>query len=123
MGPRKKTAAGAKPGGALKAESLKAGPRTKPIRTIHVDLSTVVSKYIGETEKNLRRVFERARSRDEILAFDEAEALFGKRTDAKDAHDRYANLEASYILIGRFSERFGVAVKMKKARRTSRAGL
>ena len=123
MGPRKKTAAGAKPGGASKAEGLKAGPRAKPIRTIHVDLSTVVSKFIGETEKNLRRLFEQARSRDEILVFDEAEALLVKRPQVKDAHDRDVNLEASSILIGRFSERFGVAVKMKKARRTSRAGL
>ena len=123
MSPRKKTAEEAQPSGALKAESLKAGPRTKPIRTIHVDLSTVVSKYIGETEKNLRRLFEQARSRDEILVFDEAEALLGQRPEVKDAHGRFANLEASYILIGRFSERFGVAVKMKKARRTSRAGL
>ena len=123
MGPRKKTAAGAKPGGASKAEGLKAGPRAKPIRTIHVDLSTVVSKYIGETEKNLRQLFERARSVDAILVFDEADALFGKRTTLADSHDRYANLEVAYILIGRFSERFGVDVKTKKARRTSRTGL
>ena len=123
MGPRKKKAAGAKPSGALNAESLKAGPLTKPIRTIHVDLSTVVSKYIGETEKNLRRVFERAAESGAALFFDEADALFGKRTGAKEAHDRYANLEVAYILIGRFSERFGVDVKTKKARRTSRAGL
>ena len=123
MGPRKKKAAGAKPGGALNAESLKARPRTKPIRTTHVDLSTVVSKYIGETEKNLRRVFERAAESGAALFFDEADALFGKSTEAKEAHDRYGSLEATYILIGRFSERFGVAVKMKKARRTSRTGL
>ena len=123
MGPRKKTvAAGAKPSVALKTESLKGGPLAKPIRTIRVDLSTVVSKYMGETEKNLFQLFKQARSRDEILVFDEAEALLGKRPEVKDAHDRYANLEASSILIGRFSERFGVAVKMKKARRTSRAG-
>ena len=106
-----------------KAAGAQSAPKPKPVRMIHVDLSTVVSKYIGETEKNLRHLFERAQSLDAILTFDEADALFGKRTGVADSHDRYANLEVSYILIGRFSERFGVAVKMKKARRTSRTGL
>ncbi len=63
-----------------------------------VDLSTVVSKYIGETEKNLAGLFDRAGNRDWILFFDEADALFGKRTNVKDAHDRYANQEVSYLL-------------------------
>jgi AAA+ superfamily predicted ATPase len=63
-----------------------------------VDLSTVVSKYIGETEKNLSALFDRAEQRDWILFFDEADALFGKRTGVKDAHDRYANQEVSYLL-------------------------
>ncbi|WP_191637042.1 ATP-binding protein, partial [Pseudomonas fluorescens] len=63
-----------------------------------VDLSTVVSKYIGETEKNLAALFDQARNRDWILFFDEADALFGKRTSVKDAHDRYANQEVSYLL-------------------------
>jgi SpoVK/Ycf46/Vps4 family AAA+-type ATPase len=63
-----------------------------------VDLSTVVSKYIGETEKNLAGLFETAQNRDWILFFDEADALFGKRTNVKDAHDRYANQEVSYLL-------------------------
>ena len=63
-----------------------------------VDLSTVVSKYIGETEKNLANLFDQARNRDWILFFDEADALFGKRTNVKDAHDRYANQEISYLL-------------------------
>ena len=63
-----------------------------------VDLSMVVSKYIGETEKNLARVFEQAESKNWILFFDEADALFGKRTGVKDAHDRYANQEVSYLL-------------------------
>ncbi len=62
-----------------------------------VDLSTVVSKYIGETEKNLAALFDQARNRDWILFFDEADALFGKRTNVKDAHDRYANQEVSYL--------------------------
>ena len=63
-----------------------------------IDLSTVVSKYIGETEKNLAALFDRAANRDWILFFDEADALFGKRTGVKDAHDRYANQEVSYLL-------------------------
>jgi len=63
-----------------------------------VDLSGVVSKYIGETEKNLRRIFIEARSGNAILFFDEADALFGKRTEVSDAHDRYANIETSYLL-------------------------
>src|SRR5262249_2166370 len=58
-----------------------------------IDLSQVVSKYIGETEKNLRRVFEAADESAAILLFDEADALFGKRSDVKDSHDRYANIE------------------------------
>jgi ATPase family associated with various cellular activities (AAA) len=63
-----------------------------------VDLSQVVNKYIGETEKNLRRIFDAAESADCLLFFDEADALFGKRTEVKDAHDRYANIEVSYLL-------------------------
>ena len=63
-----------------------------------VDLSKVVSKYVGETEKNLRRVFATTESRRAILVFDEADALFGKRTEVKDSHDRYANIEVNYLL-------------------------
>jgi len=63
-----------------------------------IDLSQVVSKYIGETEKNLRRVFDAAEAAGAVLLFDEADALFGKRTEVKDSHDRYANLEVSYLL-------------------------
>ncbi|MCG8420291.1 MAG: ATP-binding protein [Proteobacteria bacterium] len=63
-----------------------------------IDLSTVVSKYIGETEKNLRRVFDAAEGGGAILLFDEADALFGKRSEVKDSHDRYANMEVSYLL-------------------------
>jgi hypothetical protein len=63
-----------------------------------IDLSQLVSKYIGETEKNLRRVFEAAEDGGAILLFDEADALFGKRSDVKDSHDRYANIEVSYLL-------------------------
>jgi ATPase family associated with various cellular activities (AAA) len=63
-----------------------------------IDLSQVVSKYIGETEKNLRRVFEAAEEGGAVLLFDEADALFGKRSEVKDSHDRYANIEVSYLL-------------------------
>ncbi len=63
-----------------------------------IDLSAVVSKYIGETEKNLRRVFDAAEDSGAILLFDEADALFGKRSEVRDSHDRYANIEVSYLL-------------------------
>ncbi|MBL8295100.1 MAG: ATP-binding protein [Bryobacterales bacterium] len=63
-----------------------------------IDLSAVVSKYIGETEKNLRRLFDEADGSGAILLFDEADALFGKRSEVHDSHDRYANLEISYLL-------------------------
>jgi SpoVK/Ycf46/Vps4 family AAA+-type ATPase len=63
-----------------------------------IDLSTVISKYIGETEKNLERVFSAAADADAILLFDEADALFGKRSEVRDSHDRYANIEISYLL-------------------------
>ncbi len=63
-----------------------------------VDLSAVVSKYIGETEKHLRRVFDAAEGGGSILLFDEADAIFGKRSEVKDSHDRYANIEVSYLL-------------------------
>lgn len=63
-----------------------------------IDLSAVVSKYIGETEKNLRRLFDAAEDGGAILFFDEADALFGKRSEVKDSHDRYANIEVNYLL-------------------------
>jgi len=63
-----------------------------------IDLSCVVSKYIGETEKNLKRVFDTADESGAILLFDEADALFGKRSEVKDSHDRYANIEVGYLL-------------------------
>lgn len=63
-----------------------------------IDLSTVVSKYIGETEKNLELIFTQARNSNAILFFDEADAIFGKRSEVKDAHDRYANIEVGYLL-------------------------
>src|SRR5205085_11756538 len=63
-----------------------------------IDLAGGVSKYIGETEKNLDRIFRAARSSNALLFFDEADALFGKRSEVKDAHDRYANIEVAYLL-------------------------
>jgi SpoVK/Ycf46/Vps4 family AAA+-type ATPase len=63
-----------------------------------IDLSTVISKYIGETEKNLARVFHEAETSNAILFFDEADSLFGKRSEVRDSHDRYANIEISYLL-------------------------
>lgn len=63
-----------------------------------VDLSQLVSKYIGETEKNLDEIFKKAQQKDWILFFDEADALFGKRTQVADSHDKYANQEVSYLL-------------------------
>lgn len=63
-----------------------------------IDLALIVSKYIGETEKNLSRLFDEAQSQNAVLFFDEADALFGKRTDVSGAHDRYANQEVAYLL-------------------------
>jgi SpoVK/Ycf46/Vps4 family AAA+-type ATPase len=74
-----------------------------------VDLSRVMSKYIGETEKNLSRLFDEARASGAILFFDEADALFGKRTEVKDAHDRYANLEIGFLL-QRMEEHTGTTI-------------
>jgi len=82
-------------GKTMAAEALAA---TLGLPLYRIDLSQVVNKYIGETEKNLRRLFDAADASDVMLFFDEADALFGKRTEVKDAHDRYANLEVSYLL-------------------------
>ncbi|HKG15259.1 MAG TPA: ATP-binding protein, partial [Pyrinomonadaceae bacterium] len=82
-----------------------------------IDLSAVVSKYIGETEKNLRRLFDAAEDGGMILFFDEADAIFGKRSEVKDSHDRYANIEINYLL--QRMEAFGglaiLATNMKSA--------
>ena len=74
-----------------------------------IDLSSVVSKYIGETEKNLAKIFAEAESSNAILFFDEADALFGRRSEVRDAHDRYANIEISYLL-QRVEEYEGVVI-------------
>lgn len=82
-----------------------------------IDLSSVVSKYIGETEKNLRRLFDAAEQGGAILFFDEADALFGKRSEVKDSHDRYANIEINYLLqrMEAFSGLAILATNMKSA--------
>jgi len=82
-------------GKTLAAEVL---ANTLQLDLYRIDLSAVVSKYIGETEKNLRKVFDAAENCGAILLFDEADALFGKRTEVRDSHDRYANIEVSYLL-------------------------
>lgn len=82
-------------GKTMAAEVLAADLRLDLYR---IDLSQIVSKYIGETEKNLRRVFAAAEEGGAVLLFDEADALFGKRSEVKDSHDRYANIEVSYLL-------------------------
>src|ERR1041385_611016 len=91
------------------AKQLKLGP-------YRVNLSNVVSKYIGETEKNLDRVFSAAEKKNSLLFFDEADALFGKRTDVKNSHDRYANLDIAYLLqrIEEFSGSVIVATNLSR---------
>lgn len=71
---------------------------TLGLELYRIDLSSIVSKYIGETEKNLSRIFDVAYDSNAVLFFDEADALFGKRSEVKDAHDRYANIETAYLL-------------------------
>lgn len=82
---------------------------------LHVDLSQAVSKYIGDTEKNLRQVFDAAEQGSAVLLFDEADTLFGKRSEVKDSHDRYANLEVGYLL-QRMEEFRGLAILTTNAR-------
>jgi hypothetical protein len=86
------------PSGTGKTLSAEVLASALDVDLLQVDLSRVVSKWIGETEKNLGRVFETAERSNAVLLFDEADALFGKRTEVSDAHDRYANLETAYLL-------------------------
>ena len=87
-----------------------------------VDLSGVVSKYIGETEKNLARVFDAAEAGGAVLLFDEADALFGKRTEVRDSHDRYANIEVSYLL-QRMEAYRGLAILTTNMQELARPGV
>jgi len=86
------------PSGTGKTLAAEVLAHTLQLDLYRIDLASVVSKYIGETEKNLARVFDAAEAGGAILLFDEADALFGKRSEIKDSHDRYANLEISYLL-------------------------
>jgi SpoVK/Ycf46/Vps4 family AAA+-type ATPase len=99
-------AGAAGPAGSKAAETLAAELGTTVAR---VDLGRVVSKYIGETEKNLDTVFADAERAGAVLLFDEADALFGTRTDVKDSHDRYANLDTG-ALLARIEEYDGVVL-------------
>jgi len=83
------------PGQTRAAEAL-ASELGRPL--MRIDLSAVVSEYIGETEKNLGRVFDKAEAAGAVLFFDEADALFGQRTEVEDSNDRYAGLEVDYLL-------------------------
>lgn len=103
------TALFAGPSGTGKTMGAEILARRLELPMYRVDLSQVANKYIGETEKNLKRLFDAADTSDLLLFFDEADAIFGRRTEVKDAHDRYANLEVSYLL--ERMERFkGVAI-------------
>ena len=84
--------------GTGKTMAVDAIAHTLQMQLFRIDLAGVVSKYIGETEKNLRSIFDEAERADAVLFFDEADALFGKRSEVKDAHDRYANIEINYLL-------------------------
>jgi hypothetical protein len=86
------------PSGTGKTMAASIIARELGLEMYRIDLSAVVSKYIGETEKNLDRVFNEAQTSNAVLFFDEADALFGKRSEVKDAHDRYANIETAYLL-------------------------
>jgi len=92
------TALFAGPSGTGKTLAAEVLARELRLDLYQIDLSNVVSKYIGETEKNLARLFDAAEGGSAVLLFDEADALFGKRSEVKDSHDRYANLEVSYLL-------------------------
>jgi len=86
------------PSGTGKTMAAEIIARDLGVDLYQIDLSSVVSKYIGETEKNLDRIFRAAEDANAVLFFDEADALFGKRSEVRDSHDRYANLEISYLL-------------------------
>ncbi|HEY1984127.1 MAG TPA: ATP-binding protein [Terracidiphilus sp.] len=86
------------PSGTGKTMGAQALAHELGLPVLRADLSQVVSKYIGETEKNLTAIFSTAQASGAILFFDEADALFGKRSDVKDSHDRYANMEISQLL-------------------------
>jgi SpoVK/Ycf46/Vps4 family AAA+-type ATPase len=97
------------PSGTGKTMAAEVVAHTLGLDLFRVDLARVVSKYIGETEKNLERVFSAAADANAIILFDEADALFGKRSEVKDAHDRHANIEVAYLL-QRMEDHDGIAI-------------
>lgn len=97
------------PSGVGKTMAAEVIARELNLDLYRIDLSALVSKYIGETEKHLKRVFDQAEAGGSILLFDEADALFGKRSDVRDSHDRFANIEVSYLL-QRFESYRGLAI-------------
>ncbi|HEY6968443.1 MAG TPA: ATP-binding protein [Candidatus Angelobacter sp.] len=86
------------PGGTGKTMAAEALAQGLNVKLQRIDLGQVVSKFIGETEKNLERIFAAGEAGGAILFFDEADALFGNRSEVKDSHDRFANLEVNYLL-------------------------
>jgi SpoVK/Ycf46/Vps4 family AAA+-type ATPase len=103
------------PKGTGKALAAQAIARELGLDVLRVDLASVVSKYIGETEKNLDALFADAERSGQVLLFDEADALFGKRSEVKDAHDRYANLDVNDLL-QRIEAFNGIAILASNAR-------
>jgi len=97
------------PSGTGKTMAASILARELALELYKIDLATVVSKYIGETEKNLSNIFREAQRSSAVLLFDEADALFGKRSEVKDAHDRYANIEVAYLL-QKMEEFAGIAI-------------
>jgi hypothetical protein len=104
------------PSGTGKTMAAEVLARELDLDLFRIDLSAVVSKYIGETERNLRRVCDAAEDSGAVLLFDEADALFGKRSEVRDSHDRYANIEVSYLLQRIESFRGGVAILCTNAK-------
>ena len=97
--------------------------REAGLEVYRIDLAKVVSKFIGETEKNLQRVFEDARSTGSLLLFDEADALFSRRTEVKDSHDRFAQIDLNYLLQLIEAHRGGVIFAAKSRENLDRACL
>ncbi len=104
------------PTGTGKTMAAEVLTRELKVDLYRVDLSAVVSKYIGETEKNLNHIFAAAEKANAILFFDEADALFGKRSEVKDTHDRYANIDAEHLLkrMEDYAEMVILATNMKQ---------
>lgn len=102
-------------GGAGKTMAAEAIASELGLPLYRIDLSAVVGKYIGETEKNLRHIFDAAEADGGVLFFDEADALFGKRSEVKDSHDRYANVEVSYLR-QRIERHPGIVILAARAR-------